>query len=142
MRSLGGYYNLNGFISEIEKEQAVRHWPLFRSCVNKRRHEKMIDIYTDTLKENDEDMKGMLLLLEIMMTFSASRAACERGFSAMNRQKTKLRTSMSHKTLDNVMRICVDGGDVTTFDPNPHFISWRDECKGDRHIAGHKLSGK
>ena len=49
----------------------------------------MIYVYTDTLKENDEDMKGMLLLLEIMMTFSASTAACKRGFSAMNYQKMK-----------------------------------------------------
>ena len=124
---LGAFYVTHKFISEEEKDRAIRHWPIFRSHLTKLRHEDFYNVYTDLMKENDTDMKGMLLLLlEIMMTYSASTAACERGFSSMNRQKTYLRTSMTEQTLNDVMRICVDGGTLQTFDPTPHYTVWKE----------------
>ena len=137
VRNLAGYFSKYGYISEEETLLAVNHWPIFRKRVLKCRHEIIYDVYTDMMKEADPDVKGMLLLLEIMMTFSASTAACERGFSSMNRQKSKLRTSMKHSTLDNVLRICVDGGILSNFDPQPHFNNWLENCSGKRHTGGH-----
>ena len=39
------------------------------------------------MKEGDEEIDGMLILLQIMMTLSSSTAACERGFPCMKNQK-------------------------------------------------------
>ena len=135
---LGTFYVEHSFISEEEKDKAIRHWPIFRNRVTKLRHETSYDVYRDLMKENDTDMKGMLLLLEIMMTYSASTSACERRFSSMNRQKTSLRTLMTHQTLDDVMRICVDGGNLQAFDPTPHYTIWLEQTKGTRHVYGNK----
>ena len=33
-------------------------------------------------------------------------------FSCMNNQKTKLRTSLCNQSLDDIMRICIDGPDL------------------------------
>ena len=45
------------------------------------------ETFIDILCRHAEDIKGMITLLEIMMTVSPSAAACERGFSCMNREK-------------------------------------------------------
>ena len=81
----------------------------------------------------------MLVLLEIMMTISSSTAACERGFSCMNNQKTTLRTTLAHSTLDDIMRICIDGPTLREFNAERHVKSWTSNAKGTRHIKGHEL---
>ena len=80
-------------------------------------------------------------MLEIMCTFSASTAQCERGFSAMNRQKTKSRTLLNLSTLNNIMAICVDGPTVAGFDAAMHVNMWQKSGKR-RHESGHKCTGK
>ena len=137
IKSLTEFYKEHGFISAEEATLAVYHWPVFRHRVNKCRNDKLY-VYTDLLKEDDPDVSGMFPLLQIMMTISGSTAACERGFSSMNRQKTSLRTTMTHATLDDIMRLCVDGGAVSAFDPVPHYKSWLASAEGRRHITGHK----
>ena len=64
------------------------------------------------MKEGDEEIDGMLILLQIIMTLSSTNAACEMGFSCMNNQKTKLRTSLCNQSLDDIMRICIGGPDL------------------------------
>ena len=136
------FYVKNFFITSEESSLALRHWPLFRTRVSKCRNQALYDVYSDLLKENDDDIKGMLLMLELMMTFSGSTAACERGFSSMNWQKTNLRTTMAHETLVNVIRINVDGGACADFNPTEHVESWLRNTKGTRHLKGHQAPTK
>ena len=77
---LSQWYKSRGFITEEEQLLSVRQWPLFRERVSKLWQNKLSQVYFDMLIENKEDMKGMLLLLEIMVTISCSTAAVERGF--------------------------------------------------------------
>ena len=44
-----------------------------------------------------------------MATTFPGTAARERGFSAMNREKTSLRTSLSDARLQDILRICING---------------------------------
>ena len=94
------------------------------------RADKIIDVYVDMLKENDAVITGMLLLLQIMMTVSSSTAACEHGFSCMNRQMSKLRTHLSHKSLDDIMRINIDGDSMKNFKPRRHVMNWIEKADG------------
>ena len=138
VQEMAEYYHLFKFITEEEKKLAVSHWFLFRERVSKFRADKIIDVYVDMLKENDRDVSGMLLLLQIMMTVSSSTAACERGFSCMNRQKSKLRTHLSHQSLDDIMRINIDGDSMENFKPRRHILNWIGNADGFRHVEGHK----
>ena len=89
------------------------------------------------MKEGDEEINGMLILLQIMMTLSSSNAACERGFPCINNQKTKLRTSLSNQSLDDIMRICIDGPDLKKCDTKSHVQNWVSSAKGTRYLDGH-----
>lgn len=132
------YYSIH-MITEEEKNLALRQWVPFRNKVSPFRKEKLIDVYADMLNENDDELRGMLVLLEIMMTISSSTAACERGFSCMNNQKTTLRTTLSHSTLDDIMRISIDGPPLEELKADSHVQSWISNAKGSRHIQGHEL---
>ena len=143
IRNVTAYYVDNAFLTEQEMELCIRQWPMFRHRVARLRLNKIFDVYTDLLKEKDEDMKGMLILLELMLTFSASTAACERGFSSMNMSKTKLRTGLNLKTLDSLMRISIDGPKIENFDAEKFVACWNKKAIKKRHLEhGHKTDVK
>ena len=137
LMELTDYYVKYKFILPVEKSVACKQWPLFREKVSVfDKHEKIVSVYSDLLKGNDADIKEMLLLTSIMMTISTSTAACERGFSCMNREKTTLRTQLSHSSLDDIMRINIDGEDLESFNASAYFESWNRGSQG-RHLDGH-----
>ena len=83
----------------------------------------------------------MALLLKIMMTISASTAACERGFSSMNNEKNDLRTRLNNETLDDILRININGKPFEDFNHKQHVQSWL-QTKGTRHLKGHSKPTK
>ena len=96
-----------------------------------------LEIFVDIMSGSTEDAEGMAVLFKIMMTISASTAACERGFLCMNDEKTSLRTHLFNDTLNNILRINVNGPLIEEFTPFPHVQSWIDSTKGTHHIKGH-----
>ena len=56
----------------------------------------------------------------------------------MNRQKSKLRTHLSHQSLDDIMRINIDGDSMENFKPRRHILNWIGNADGFRHVEGHK----
>ena len=87
-------------MTEDEAVKCKCQWPLFRSRINKLTTEKVYEVYVDMLKENEEDIDAMLILLALLMTISISTCQCERGFSGINQQKTKENVSRNHATLN------------------------------------------
>ena len=73
-------------------------------------NDKLIVVYADLLTERDNNLSGMMVLLEIMIIISASTAACKSGLSCMNRQKINIRTNLSQLSL-HVLRICINDCD-------------------------------
>ena len=135
---LTGYYQTNNWITKEETTAALRQWIAFQNKISKFRNDKLIDVFSDMLLESDDDFNGMHVLLQIMMTFSASTAACERGFSCMSKQKTTLRTTLSHSSLDDIMGICIDGKEISNFDPDFHVKLWMNRGASSKHVMGHE----
>ena len=139
---LTGYCQTNNWITKEETAAALRQWIPFQNKISKFRNDKLVDVFSDMLLESDDDFNGMHVLLQIMMTFSASTAACERGFSCMNKQKTTLRTTLWHSSLYDIMRICTDGKEISNFDPDFHVKSWMNKGTGSKHVMGHETPRK
>ena len=74
------------------------------------------------------------------MAISVTTAACERGFSSMNLEKTSQRTQMRPDTLDDILRINIDKTTLEQFNPEPAHMLWLDD--GPTHIDHHKLRKK
>ena len=87
---MAAYYYEHHFNTEEEKVTEPRHLITFCNKIIKFRNDKLIDVYSDLLRERDNSLSGMMVLLEIMTTASTSTAAGDSGFSCMNRQKTKI----------------------------------------------------
>ena len=141
VESVTNFYCDHEYITKQEMELSRREWPIFRNRISKIRTNKLFDVYVDLLKERDPEIKHFLILFEILCTFSASTAACERGFSSMNRQKTKLCTLLNLSTLNDIMRIGIDGPAIAEFDAAMHVSLWQNSGK-QRLESGHKCSGK
>ena len=59
--------------------------------------------------------KSPVFPIEILLLLPVSNAKVERGFSSMRRIKTDRRSQLGERTLDNLMRISVDGPAVSDF---------------------------
>lgn len=78
------------------------------------------------------DFKNILHLVEIMLVLPISAAQCERGFSAQNRIKSKVRNSLSVSTLEDLVRISTEGPSLELFDPEPSVKRWLSSSKRKR----------
>ena len=71
-----------------------------------------------------EDLRDILLLVEIMMTLSPSTAKLECSFFAMKGTKTHLKSGMHKKTLQMLMRVNDSDVDLKSFDAGPAYQNW------------------
>ena len=82
-----------GFLSE---------WPQLKVTLAEKTTQRKIDpsaVYIDHLRQKPSELENILFLVEIMLTVSPSTAACERGFSALNRIKTNMRCNLGQESL-------------------------------------------
>ena len=90
----------------FKAESVSSEWQGVKSLVSLMKHKTTPDIYS-VLFSKQEEFPNFLLIAEIVFTWPLSTAACERGFSSMNRTKTIQRSSLATRTLDNNLRISV-----------------------------------
>ena len=83
----------------------------------------------DFLLENDVEIQNILALIQLMATISPSTAACESGFSAMNRGKTSFRISLKDYRCNNILWICINGELLEKFDSRRSFEMWLSVAK-------------
>ena len=70
-----------------------------------------------TTHRTKEQVPNHATLVELLLVFPVSNATVERGFSAMKRIKSDWRNRLNEETLDNLMRISIDGPPLSRFDP-------------------------
>ena len=131
----------------------MREWPLFRQKLLKLKgvHDQSdaksssADLYGETLREKDDELENIDILIKLMMTISPSTAACERDFSSMNREKIKSRCNLAQQALEDIMRINIDGPSLEDYNPLTPLQTWLNEGKGVRHLnhtTGYKKKPK
>jgi ribosomal protein L40E len=75
----------------------------------------------------NDDFPNMTVILKCCSVIPMTSVKCERGFSTQNRIKSKLRTSMKSKTLDDLMRIVEDGPEPCAMDYDRALCLWKNE---------------
>lgn len=134
--------HFGSILTEEEKSNILREWTVLKNRVKKRRQDKLFDVYSELLGSAAEEVKNILVLVNIMVTISPSTAECERQFSAMNNIKTALRSSLNQDTLEALMRVKADGPAISEFNPISAIHYWMDSGKGTRHLGGHRKPRK
>ena len=66
-----------------------------RERISKLCKNRLVETFTDILYRQAEDIKGIITLLEIIMTVNPSTVACERGFFCLNCKKPFLRSALT-----------------------------------------------
>ena len=85
-----------------------------------------------TSRDANTLFQNMIKLLSISRVLPASSVECEGGFSTQNMIKTRLRCNLNIETLDQTMRVSLNGPCIQSFDPVPVFRKWRE--RKDRHV--------
>jgi len=76
--------------------------------------------------------------VQILQVLPKSSAACERGFSQMNRPHTAVRNRLAVTTLSDLLMISINGLRDWNVDKYKYVLSW---LKTRRHGALDKLTG-
>ena len=72
------------------------------------------------------------MLAQITLVQCFSMAICERGFSVQNIIKSKLRNSLTTKSICTLMRISLEGPSLEEFDFDKSIALWRNDVKTSR----------
>ena len=62
--------------------------------------------------------------VQIAITLPVSNADSERGFSCMNKIKTQLHNRLTVSSLDTLLRISIEGSDISQFDFSNAVTKW------------------
>ncbi|ROI15239.1 Zinc finger protein 862 [Anabarilius grahami] len=78
------------------------------------------------------DYKNILHLVHIMLVLPVSSAICERGFSAQKRIKSDVRGSLHVDTVEDLIRISMEGPSLQEFDAKEAVQTWFSQGKMSR----------
>ena len=126
-------------LSKDEVEAIPGEWRAFKMHVRHLRTSEPKAVFRDLLISQPSSMIHFLPLVEIMLTISMSTAIVERCFSHMNNVKDSTRTLLGHENLNNLLEIKINGPSLVDFTPKEAILHWLDNCKGTRHVNGHRL---
>lgn len=85
-----------------------------------------VDLWATLLTKTPykEDLKDVLHLVEILLVLPISAAQCERAISAQNRIKNESRCCLGGQTLEDLMRISLEGPSLADFNPESAVKAW------------------
>lgn len=72
-------------------------------------------------------LQNILHLVRIMLVLPVSSAQCERGFSTQKRIKSDIRSALNPNTVEDLIRISVEGPPLETFDASVSVKRWMEE---------------
>ena len=122
---------------DVDSEACVSEWESFKRLIQSYSSLNMTQMVTAMV--TDSNLKDMYPELTKLATIAAilpvSTASCERAFSAMKRIKTELRNRMKTSTLDQLMRISIEGPPMDSF--NFEMAAYGEQCTADVCLLGH-----
>ena len=77
-------------------------------------------------------LQNILRLVQIMLVLPISSAVCERGFSSVNRIKSDVRSSLHTETVEDLIRISVEGPQLEDYDARQDVKQWFSQGKRSR----------
>ena len=100
---------------DVEEDNAKAEWKFFRRVLYKEFKElSMTELYGKLL--TDDTIKAafpnIVSLASFAITLPVTTATVERSFSDMKLIKTRLRNRLGEESLDQAMRICIEGPDT------------------------------
>ncbi len=108
-------------------------WLSLKLCVCKRipLQDRQFSFWSKILIE-DKRFTSIMRLISIVMLLPTNTASCERGFSLMNRIKSKDRAGLLTSFTTDLMTICTNGESIEEFDPQPTVNEWVTSVKTHR----------
>lgn len=112
--------------SDTFQAEANEQWLRLKFFVCKRisYNERQFHELWPKLIKDDKRFSTILQVIAIVMLLPMSTASCERGFSLMNRIKSKGRSRVTNSLLNNLMSISCDTDNLDTFDLQPAINQW------------------
>ena len=100
---------------DVEEDNAKAEWNFFRRVLYKEFKElNMNEVYGKLL--TDDTIKAafpnIVSLASLAITLPVTTASVERSFNDMKLIKTRLRNRLGEESLDQAMRICIEGPDT------------------------------
>ena len=80
-------------------------------------------------RSHADQFPNLFGLVDLILTIPASTAECERGFSAMKRVKSELRTRLNTSTLSDLMIVMLESPSICDFEPLRACELWAEDCQ-------------
>ena len=116
----------------IDRDECQSEWDMLKQCMNTSYKDETLQTFSLKLA-TDEGLKiqspSISVLAEIILTFPASTAEVERGFSVQNTIKNKSRNRLGPEHLDQLIRMKLNAPRIEQFPFEKAYINWLDDKK-------------
>lgn len=109
---------------QLDRDTSVREWMRLKQAGKRLGASTVHDMVKIVNTSYSDAYSNINKVVKLSLTLPLSSAACERGFSHLNRNKTKYRSRLSHARLSALMHIHLLKKTTETFDPNPAVDLW------------------
>lgn len=113
---------------DINIDDCVSEYKLYKRLVCGSYAQSSLGVMVQTVGAKYQDtMPNLLVVLKSCLLVPMTSVQCERGFSTQNRIKSKFRTRLNNKSLNDLMRISEDGPHIKDFDFQTALKKWKAE---------------
>ncbi|XP_071166178.1 zinc finger protein 862-like [Mytilus edulis] len=112
------------FSQLMDEETVFQEFNSFKMVIHKNKDKTTQFILQILMTKYRQLYPNLARLAEICMLIPASTADCERGFSVLNRVKTRARNRLSQKVLNNLMMVSTQGPEGKDFNFNRAAELW------------------
>ena len=121
----------NRSVPDIDGDDANAEWKFFRKVLFKEYNNISMEKVFSNLLTNDTiraAFPNLVTLASLAVTLPVTTATVERSFSDMKLIKTRLRNRLGEESLDQAMRICIEGPDTLNSDDLKDIVThWKEQ---------------
>lgn len=115
--------------SGIHAERIPDQWTVLKALVYQEAQslQKMSWLRVNKSHLYQHSCPDLLALVDLVLSFPASTAECERGFSIMKQVKTDWRSSLKSDTLSDLLMVQLSSPDISEYDPTKAVNLWHQD---------------
>ncbi|XP_049449201.1 zinc finger protein 862-like [Epinephelus fuscoguttatus] len=113
--------------SAIHVEKIPDQWTILKVLMCQEPQSLQQMSWVSVNRSHQHSCPDLLALVDLVLSFPASMAECERGFNTMKQVKTNWRSSLLSDTLSDLLMVQLSSPEIKEYDPTKAVILWHQD---------------
>ncbi|KAL7385187.1 hypothetical protein ABVT39_017250 [Epinephelus coioides] len=113
--------------SAVHVEKIPDQWTILKVLMYQESQSLQQMSWVSVNRSHQHSCPDLLALVDLVLSFPASMAECERGFNTMKQVKTNWRSSLLSDTLSDLLMVQLSSPEIKEYDPTKAVMLWHQD---------------